>query len=250
VILFRNAFSVLPTDLQGERKHTHVFTPFTVVSVQNYDQNHKSVVRLKMYRMHLSELHTLTFFGRNASSYGSQLVVAVRSILADLTLSLFPWHHISVLPLSGVEATHRRIMAGYLLEVRHEQDSVCVVYGELQSHMFGKAIFALYTNEQCNYLVDTFIVTNNVTLVSYESVDSNFFEMDNRRFCARTSSTQKLWLRALINIKMKLMCDAPDSSEKQLTDFRSSLLEQMELLKITELSSETGSKSLLPLLLD
>merc|ERR1712137_634071 len=178
------------------------------------------------------------FSGKGAPKHGEQFVLTVRKALADLTVSLFPSHAISILPVRDVEATHQRIMAGYLLTLRSEDDGICVVYGELRSHLNGEATFALYTTHHCVSMIHELKMTPDVALVSFDSVDSNIFEVCNHRFCARTPSDQRLWLRSLINVKMKSMCGAPNPTDQHLAGGRSVVPEKMDFLKTPEPHSE------------
>jgi len=109
-----------------------------------------------------------------------------------------------------------------------------MVYCELRSPSSGQATFAIYANEHCNYLLDTFPVTSDSTLISYESIHSNIFTMDGCFFCARTLPEQKLWLRALMNVKMMLMSEATEATGEQLKSFRSDASKQVDRLKIAE----------------
>jgi len=71
----------------------------------------------------------------------------------------------------------------------------------------------------------------------------------NHRFCARTPSEQRLWLRSLINVKMKLMCGVPNPTNQQVAGCRSVVPQQMDLLKTPEANSEELPRMLLPLLM-
>lgn len=243
--VFRDAFQICPNDAMQDGAQTQLWmlTPFTVLSIKNCNEIRKSMIFIKIYRTRTFELHTFTFSGEKAFSIGHQLMATVREALSDLTLSLFPEHRISVLPVNDVKGTHGRIMAGYLLKVRCEEDNICVVYGELRSPSSGRATFALYTNEQCTRLVDAFAVTSDMTLVSYESVNSNIFMMGDHFLCTRTLPEQGLWLRALINVKMMLM---RGHVAEEVQSCRAGVLEQVGLLKIPEPSIKAPPRSFLP----
>jgi hypothetical protein len=57
------------------------------------------------------------------------------------------------------------------------------------------------------------------------------FGIDQHRFCARTKDEKELWLRAVSNIKVKLMFDAPDPTSEDLAVFRAAVLERIVKLE-------------------
>lgn len=236
VMVYFDSLDISPVDalLDDEGSELHVFSPFTTVNVRDYADFRKSVVFMKVLGPKNSDndIHTLIFSGENASKDCCKFVAAVRKSLAEVALSLFPTHRISVLPVDGVELTARRIMAGYmLLQKGYRKNSI--VYAELTSPMNGEAAVQIYTDHHCTSLVDSFAVTKSTTLLSHVEVGSSIFEVNKRRFCARTISEGKLWARALDNIRALLLFEAPEPDEDRLAVFRSAVSEQVDQLKIS-----------------
>jgi len=127
-------------------------------------------------------------------------------------------------------------MAGYLL--KDEGYSSSIVYCQLSSNASGDAMIILYTNHHCASMLDTFAVTKEMFLRSGDSLKSSIFQVDTHRFCARTLSEQKLWVRALFNVKLKLMHGAFKPSEDELAGMRSSVWEQVKLLRIPDVTRQ------------
>jgi len=60
-----------------------------------------------------------------------------------------------------------------------------------------------------------------------DGVQCNIFELGSFRFSARTNEEKRMWIRALMNVKTKLVCEAPDPSPHELTFFREAVLERL-----------------------
>jgi len=71
----------------------------------------------------------------------------------------------------------------------------------------------------------------------------NVFGIDHHRFCARTVEEKDLWLRAVSNIKVKLMFEAPDPSAEELEVFRGAVWERVEILAKSVASSDDGTNA-------
>lgn len=121
-------------------------------------------------------------------------------------------------------------MAGYLL--KDEGHSSSIVYCQLSSYASGNAMIILYTHHNCISMLDTFAVTKEMFLRSGDSLKASIFQVDTHRFCARTLSEQKLWVRALFNVKLKLMHGSLEPCDDELTVMRSSIWEEVKLLRI------------------
>merc|ERR1712137_1440747 len=140
-----------------------------------------------------------------------------------MAMSLFPPHVISVNPLPNVDATSTRILAGYLL-LCEASDCVSLLYCELRSYSHGEASLAVYSDELCQFLVGLVPIRENATV---RSSHGNIFRLANLRFCARTNEEAELWIRVLMNVKTKLMCNAPDPSAGDLAVFREAISQRV-----------------------
>mmetsp|Transcript_37434 Transcript_37434/g.99500 ORF Transcript_37434/g.99500 Transcript_37434/m.99500 type:complete len:448 (-) Transcript_37434:175-1518(-) len=154
-----------------------------------------------------------------------------------VTLSLFPPHAINVAPVNGIASTRTRIMAGYLLQCV-AQDSVRLYYCELHAYKQGHARLAIYENEWCDQWADSVQLTELTVVSSRKGIHCSVLGIDSLRFCARTMEEKDLWLRAISNIKVKLLHEAPDPTSRDLDIFRAAVWERIEMLKDTEAHQE------------
>lgn len=152
--------------------------------------------------------------------------------LRDFTRSLFPPSLIAVEPLAHVPHTLRRIMAGYLL--RAEQDGAAsLVYCELQAYCRGSSQLVMYDNECCRHRDSSISLTGLTKVVDRMGVDSSLFSVGGLSFCARTVEEKRVWLRAITNVKVKILNGAPIPSEEDLAMFRSAVLERVVSLEVS-----------------
>lgn len=108
-------------------------------------------------------------------------------------------------------------------------DCVSLLYCELRSYSHGEASFAVYRDELCEVEVAALQITEDSVVRScdYDGVHCNIFGLGRLRFCARTKEETDLWIRALMNVKTKLLCDAPDPSADELAVFRDAVLQRV-----------------------
>mmetsp|Transcript_9715 Transcript_9715/g.21734 ORF Transcript_9715/g.21734 Transcript_9715/m.21734 type:complete len:404 (-) Transcript_9715:71-1282(-) len=145
--------------------------------------------------------------------------------ILSLTKSLFPSFNVAIWPLVDVRSTRTRIMAGYLLR-REVSDVVSLMYCELHPQLCGEARFVLYRDESCLVELDTICLTDQ-TLVTCRGQNCLVFDVDSQTFCARSSEEKELWLRAVGNVKVKLMFQAPDPmTEEHLEVIREAVAER------------------------
>lgn len=193
------------------------------------------------------ETHEFATFGQDAMDQRELWLQVMSKAVSACTLSLFPPHIITVKPIPHVDATFTRIMAGYLL-LCETSDCVSLLYCELRSYSHGEACLAAYKDETCEIEVAALQVTQSSILRACNGLHCNIFGLDKLRFCARTSEETELWIRALMNVKTKLMCDAPDPSEHELAIFREAVLQRVE--EISSLSKKPAhpqAEAMLPL---
>lgn len=175
-------------------------------------------------------------------------VETVALAIADVTHSLFPPHAIDVRPLSGVPETSMRIMAGYLLKAGRK-DSLMLFYCELRAYGGGEAAkLSLYVDEDCTQEVQVVQLTSSMTICGRPGAFSTVFGVDRHRFCARSEQEKEVWIRALSNIKVKLLFQAPEPTEQDLEVFRGAVRERVEALPPpllrTPQEREAGERSL------
>lgn len=193
------------------------------------------------------EMNEFATVGPNAVEERDQWLQVMSKALSACTMSLYPPHIIAVKPVPHVDATFTRIMAGYLL-LCETSDCVSLLYCELRSYSHGEACLAAYRDEMCEVEVAALQVTESSILRACNGVYCNIFGLGKLRFCARTSEETELWIRALMNVKTKLMCDAPDPSEDELAIFREAVLQRVdEISSISKKAAHPQVEAMLPL---
>mmetsp|Transcript_30063 Transcript_30063/g.65550 ORF Transcript_30063/g.65550 Transcript_30063/m.65550 type:complete len:369 (+) Transcript_30063:99-1205(+) len=168
--------------------------------------------------------------GPEAKTSREKWVKLISRLLRQLTVSLFPAHTIAVQPLPGVESTTTRIMAGYLLRCQ-DNDVAELIYSELHAYLCGEARFINYKDHRCDDEVDMICLTASTVVSTRKGCYCTVFGVDEHLFCARTEEEKDLWLRAVSNIKVKLMFHAPDPTEPDLEVIRASVFQSSALIE-------------------
>jgi len=118
--------------------------------------------------------------------------------------------------------TRTRVLAGYLL--RDQSGSVVSVpYCELHAHCASSALFAMYESESCGR-VDGIIPLTVSTPIMNVREDTPCFSLNSLQLCARTVKEKNLWLRALENVQVKILNEAPNPSSEELAQWRRAVL--------------------------
>lgn len=249
--LFINGFS---RDPQGESPGKtppigRTWSPFSLVEkCQVKTMQHSSlwaVFKLTVFRQEGDDrYYYFATTGKDAFKERDRWVEDISNAIRQVTLSLFPQHAITVRPLPGVLSTSTRIMAGYLLRSQ-ATDVVSLYYCELHSYSAGGARLSIYKDEWCEREVAILMLTDQTVVSTRKGSYCTVFGVDQHRFCARTRDEKELWLRAVSNIKVKLMFDAPEPTNEEIAVFRAAVLERIVKLEHTgrqeELSGEGGS---------
>mmetsp|Transcript_57026 Transcript_57026/g.135658 ORF Transcript_57026/g.135658 Transcript_57026/m.135658 type:complete len:514 (-) Transcript_57026:69-1610(-) len=183
--------------------------------------------------------------GPEAYVHRDMWVNEISTSIRKVTVSLFPPHAIAVRPVTGVEATSTRIMAGYLLECL-PSETLTLYYCELRAYQQGHAGLAIYEDEWCERELKHIQLTDSTIVCSRKGVYCTVFGVDEHRFCARTKEEKELWLRAVSNVKVKLMYEAPDPTHEDLRNFRAAVFERLNQIKDTELEKRVSIEPLLP----
>lgn len=238
--LYVNGFRLTPCGepAPGEelpQPHSRVWSPFSLVEkCQVKTMQHASlwaVFKLTIFRQEGDDrYYYFATTGKDAFKERDQWVEEISNAIRQVTVSLFPPHLITVRPVPGVESTCTRIMAGYLLRSQ-ARDNVMLTYCELHAYAGGEARLAIYKDEWCEREISSLLLTDQTVVSTRKGSYCTVFGVDTHRFCARTREEKELWLRAVSNIKVKLMFDAPDPTAEELQIFRAAVQERVVKLE-------------------
>lgn len=232
VALFANGFTMQPQ--QGGKMVNRAWSPFSLVEkCQVKTLQHSAywaVFKLTVFR---AGGHDLCLYfactGGNAYKERDRWVEKIGTLVSQVTVSLFPVSDIQVQPLPGNEATRTRILAGFLLH-GSAMDTCQLVYAELHAYSAGESKLTLYRDAWCDRELSTIGLSESTTVSTRSGVYCNVFGIDHHRFCARNGDEKDLWLRAVSNVKVKLMFEAPDPTIEEIWVFRQSVQERVSLL--------------------
>eukprot|EP00927_Polykrikos_kofoidii_P034159 TRINITY_DN289_c0_g2_i1.p1 TRINITY_DN289_c0_g2~~TRINITY_DN289_c0_g2_i1.p1 ORF type:complete len:503 (+),score=55.45 TRINITY_DN289_c0_g2_i1:82-1509(+) len=234
--IYHDGFSVTPssgsTDPGGRQTQSRAWSPFTLVETcQVQAKRHEQellVFKLTTFRKDKKDLYY--YFGccgPNAAEERGSWMHEISSAIGRVSLSLIPTHTIAVRPVPGAPGTVTRVMAGYMMNLV-DSDVVAVFYCELQAYAQGSAKIAMYQDEWCEHEVDFIPITATSVVSTRKGGGCTVLAVDAHLFCARTWNDKELWLRAVSNVKVKLMFDAPEPTEDELNVFRSAVLQRVE----------------------
>eukprot|EP00929_Paragymnodinium_shiwhaense_P044540 TRINITY_DN22838_c0_g1_i1.p1 TRINITY_DN22838_c0_g1~~TRINITY_DN22838_c0_g1_i1.p1 ORF type:complete len:725 (+),score=171.52 TRINITY_DN22838_c0_g1_i1:119-2293(+) len=233
--VYENGMSVTPLseeDMESVKPHSRAWSPFTLVEtcqVQATRQDHSmAVFKLTILRKECSDLfYYFGCCGPEAQEQRDRWLSIIQKAISKVTMSLIPEHAIRVRPVPGVPGTVSRLMAGYLMRLV-EADVVALYYCELQAYSEGEAKLMLYQDEWCEHEVGNVAISNTSVVSTRKGEYCTILGMDSSLFCARTWKEKELWLRAVSNVKVKLMFDAPSPTQEELDVYRSAVLERVE----------------------
>eukprot|EP00913_Durusdinium_trenchii_P023593 g22168.t1 len=198
--------------------------------------------------------------GLERASWVCDISTTVRLV----TQSLFPPFRILCDPLSAVEETQRRLLAGYLIR-SDSQCTISVLYCELRAHHGNQAMLVLYENETCEVPVTSIVLTADAVVAEKIGINCSCFSARTPSqgrvlgpcVCASNGARKrssfsvpeiigrKLWLRAISNIKVKLANAAPSPSSSELMHFREAIKEHLQEIRAT-LQCKVRTDALLP----
>jgi hypothetical protein len=237
--LYINGFSIAAIDLvdsSDSRVFSRTFSPFMLVEKCEVktlqDSSDWSAFKVTLFRQEEDVCYYFATRGSNAAKECEEWIHEISAAISNVTVSLFPPHVIAVRPVPGVVTTSTRIMAGYLLKIDTDEQ-VILMYYELHAFAFGEARLQAYRDEWCNQKVFMHIISAKTTVSTRKGAYCAVFGVDDCRFCARTQQEKDLWLRAVSNIKVKLMLHAPDPTVEDLGIFRAAVHEKVEKLQFT-----------------
>lgn len=234
LVLYVNGFSLTPCNSNSQgtpRSLSMAWSPFSLVEkCQVKTMQHSAywaVFKLTVFRKEGTDrCYYFATTGCHAYKERDRWVAEMVTAIGNVTMSLFPPHAITVEPIPGVVQTSTRIMAGYLLQ-SGACDSVSLFYCELHAYSQGEARLAVYHDEWCEQEVSSVHLADSSTVSTRKGAYCTVFGVDHHRFCARTREEKDLWLRAVSNIKVKLMFDAPDPTDEELQVFRAAVNERI-----------------------
>eukprot|EP00927_Polykrikos_kofoidii_P041348 TRINITY_DN35264_c0_g1_i1.p1 TRINITY_DN35264_c0_g1~~TRINITY_DN35264_c0_g1_i1.p1 ORF type:complete len:909 (+),score=125.56 TRINITY_DN35264_c0_g1_i1:318-2729(+) len=190
-------------------------------------------------------LHQLGFVfattGSNADEDRKAWVAAISRAVRTHAARMLNRRPIEVWPRLGAPHTAMRILAGYLLHygrgIPHlggagVEPAVFPLFCELRAHANSAARFAMYADENCEEIVDAIIITAALPIFDSDGSAASTFHLAGHRFCARSREEKSLWLRAIQNVCVKLINDAPEPSEEELDSYRNAVLERAAELDI------------------
>lgn len=238
----------------GENEVSISLSPFCLVRTCRFPAScsNKTLTDLKIFKLNLFTQDLCFFFGiqedakEDPETLREDWVRDIAKVVQVLTQSLYTPYSITCEPLATVATTSRRLMAGYLLV--HESDStVTLLYCELHPHCSAvrDAQLAFYENEDCQSLVTGIRVTPQTKCAEKAGVGCTCFSVDGRDFSARSPTERRLWLRAISNIKVKLVHEAPAPDGSELATYRRAI---QEYITSVEAALECGVGPARPLL--
>lgn len=159
-------------------------------------------------------------------------ILLIAKAIRMVTQSLFPVFNILCDPLSGRVATYSRILAGYIIH-HTSAHLVSVVYCELHPHEGNQARFVVYETEVCAKVLMAIPVYRLSPCEEQLSIGSSCFSLEGHHFSTRTPAERKLWMRAISNVKAKLMHFAPNPTLKDLAIYRTAIKDHITTIKST-----------------
>lgn len=229
------AGTATPEAVPEAEEQCFLWSPFSAVErhnnqamVHKFSQWGLSVFKLTILRCRRGVDRSFYFatIGPDSVKERNRWMDAMACAIGSVAASLFPPHAITANPVPGVRSTQTRILAGHLLYLTHD-DVVSVVYCELHTYLCGESRLSLYRGEWCDWEIMTIRFMADSVVTSRSGQRCTVFTVDRNAFAARTPDERELWLRALGNIKVKLMFDAPDPTDEDLEVMRQSVQEQI-----------------------
>jgi hypothetical protein len=125
-----------------------------------------------------------------------------------------------------------RLLAGYLTLL--DDQGVSMLYCEINAHWDDGVTFAGYEDESCRHQILRLSIDQHTCVSERVGVDCSCFSFDGYHFTSRTSTEKILWLRCISNLKVKLRHGAPNPTEDELKDYRSSVREYSKGIRAQE----------------
>lgn len=215
----------------GKEPICRLWSPFSLVEkpqVQTRGGQHQwAIFKITFFRQDGQDsTYYFATAGVQAEVFRDRWVEQIVQAMSNLTLSLFPPFKLSVDPVPGRVSTCTRIMAGYLLR-GGIADSATLVFCELHAFANRESRCALYKDEWCDVEIFSIPLSESSIVSTRKGEYCTVFGINDHLFCTRTEEERDIWLRAVSNIKVKLMFDAPDPTVEELKVFRSAVSERI-----------------------
>lgn len=229
--LYINGFTFTAVE-EGSVEETVCLTPFSMVRTCQFRSG--ALSDMKVFKVSHFSTRSCNYFGLQGDEDFAELerarwIADISHAMSLVTQSLFPNFQLSCDSIPGVPCTESRLLAGYLVHL-DDENSVSMLYSELHAHRDGSARLTLYEHEKCeNPLTDVHIHEGS-RWWGIGGKNCSCFGVDEHSFASRTVSEQKLWLRAISNLKVKLHHLAPDPDPEQISYFRDAIKEQIDQL--------------------
>eukprot|EP00450_Noctiluca_scintillans_P006506 CAMPEP_0194495418 /NCGR_PEP_ID=MMETSP0253-20130528/13020_1 /TAXON_ID=2966 /ORGANISM="Noctiluca scintillans" /LENGTH=437 /DNA_ID=CAMNT_0039336669 /DNA_START=45 /DNA_END=1358 /DNA_ORIENTATION=+ len=238
--IYVNGFSLTPRTDAGVLPVRKAWSPFSLVekcAVKTLPMSSSwGVFKLTVFRAEGGDrCYYFATAGADAASSRDRWLAEMASGIRTVTCSLFPPYTIAVRPVFGVASTSTRILAGYLLQSK-APEYASLLYCELHAYSGGHAKLSMYKDEWCEEQVACLTIAETTVVTSRKGIHCSIFGVDSFRFCARTSEEKELWLRAVTNVKVKLLYEAPDPTNVEIGVFRAAVQERVSQLERKELS--------------
>lgn len=223
-------------------------SPFTLVRNCRFQTGACS--QLKSFKVSTLDATPCCYFAvrslgeREAEEERSEWVLDISHTVLLITDSLLPTFSMTCDPRPDAPQTRRRLVAGYLLH-KSDVESLSVIFCELQVHHGAAARFLVYENELCRNLIRELMVTVASKCTDIVGINCTSFAIDSENFATQTPSERKLWLRALSNVKVKVLNRAPAPDDEELQYYRDSIREHIQAIQAT-LEPRISQDALLP----
>lgn len=232
------------------------WSPFTLVrncKFQSTTGSNEGLVDYKIFKVSLFSQGLCYYFGvrsdteQKSDELRSGWVVDISRTIRLVTQSLFPVFRLTCKPLTSVPSTANRLLAGYLVHLDHD-DSVTasVLFAELHPHNVEQAKLLLYENHRCLQVQWEILLTQHTAIGEKVGINCNCLCVAGHDFATRTLAERKLWLRALSNVRVKLLNLAPPPDKEEIDQYRQAIQEHLQTIQ-PALQSLTVSDPLLPL---
>eukprot|EP00929_Paragymnodinium_shiwhaense_P060037 TRINITY_DN30020_c0_g2_i1.p1 TRINITY_DN30020_c0_g2~~TRINITY_DN30020_c0_g2_i1.p1 ORF type:complete len:662 (-),score=105.12 TRINITY_DN30020_c0_g2_i1:260-2245(-) len=235
VIIFDNGFYAVQKGSGTVQSFS--WTPFATVRDAGYKHGFDDVEDASEYAVFTLTMQNAGKFifglsGPAAEAECSSWATEIARSLNNFTRRALPDGGLSVRPLKAIFGSPSRILAGYLLCQPREapRDAVAqLCFCELHAQNgSGSASFDMYVDEICLDYVDQVELTSTCHIGDTDAngVLSCVFTLGCYRFCARSDQEKKLWLRALRNIRVKLLHNAPKPCREELRQYRDAIVDR------------------------
>merc|ERR1711871_1287109 len=106
-------------------------------------------------------------------------------------------------------------------------------YCELHPQHDHQAKLVLYENASCTVFIADVHITVSSICQEKEGVNCSCFCVEEHVFSTRTVTERKLWLRAIANVKVKLVNHAPSPLPEELQNYRKAIKGHISTLKVS-----------------